>query len=119
MEVGEPGFPKNGNGRELRLRIREELKTVRVVQRGAYTFVEVDWGTYTGFGFSKYNPNDARSGKASLQYSKEMGELKAKNKAITDILQQMVLVNRMEYGLSCLSEIGRKEVIVDLWKEIY
>ena len=74
----------NGD-RALRLKIREGHRKVQIIHREAYTMVEVRWGRYFGIGFSKYNPFDMKRG---LPYSKELGILKATNKAIEDIMQQ-------------------------------
>ena len=71
--------------RQLRLRIREEHTVIELEQDGAYTFIKIRWGAYSGRAFSKYNPFDMKRG---LPYSKEMGILKATNKAIEDVARQ-------------------------------
>ena len=73
--------------RELRLTIRDEHQVKKVVQRGSYTYVEIEFGVYKGCGFSKWNPND--KGRRGWDYSKELGVLKATNKAIDDVVRQM------------------------------
>jgi len=72
--------------RQLKLRIRRECNIKQVVQKGAYTFVEVTWGGYIGQGFSKWNPND--KGRKGWDYSKDLGIIKATNRAVDDIVRQ-------------------------------
>jgi len=74
--------------RELRLKIREDHRRAQTVQRGAYTMVRTQWGANWGIGFSKWNPND--KGKKGQEYSAEKGIMFATNKAIDDVVRQIV-----------------------------